>query len=271
MTTASTVTIHNAQAIPFCEVPELWIGEFRRTILNAVTDGCRIISLSGLPRDNGHIKLLAVLANDNNGTLSILSTIVKDAYPALTTECPQAQGFERELAETFGLRPEGHPWLKPRSVSDQRCHTARRNRFLQNQRRRGPRGRCRPDFMPALSNPAIFVFSVTAKRSSIWKSRWAISIAASNAPSSADLTCERFTTWKPPPAIQPPPRLPLTVSLSKRSVMAASHHTHRSCGPSLSNWNDSPIIPAIWARWPATSGICPRHHTAAGFAGIFSI
>jgi Ni,Fe-hydrogenase III large subunit len=113
MTTASTVTIHNTQAIPFREVPELWIGEFRRTILGAVANGCRIVSLSGLSCDAGRVKLLAVLASDNDGTLSILSTVVKNTYPALTPECQQAQGFERELAEEFGIRPEGHPWLKP--------------------------------------------------------------------------------------------------------------------------------------------------------------
>ena len=31
----------------------------------------------------------------------------------MTPECPEAHLFERELAEQFGLRPEGHPWLKP--------------------------------------------------------------------------------------------------------------------------------------------------------------
>jgi Ni,Fe-hydrogenase III large subunit len=38
---------------------------------------------------------------------------VKDAYPALTPDCPQAHLFEREIAEQWGIRPEGHPWLKP--------------------------------------------------------------------------------------------------------------------------------------------------------------
>src|SRR5207245_1202926 len=33
--------------------------------------------------------------------------------PALTLECPQAHWFEREIAEQWGIRPEGHPWLKP--------------------------------------------------------------------------------------------------------------------------------------------------------------
>ena len=34
-------------------------------------------------------------------------------YPSLTPECPQAHLFEREMAEQFGIIPEGHPWFKP--------------------------------------------------------------------------------------------------------------------------------------------------------------
>ncbi|HEV8689943.1 MAG TPA: hypothetical protein VGQ91_06590, partial [Ideonella sp.] len=34
-------------------------------------------------------------------------------YPALTARHPAAQIMERELWEQTGLRPEGHPWLKP--------------------------------------------------------------------------------------------------------------------------------------------------------------
>ena len=35
------------------------------------------------------------------------------SYPSLTAQFPAAQIFERELWEQTGLRPEGHPWLKP--------------------------------------------------------------------------------------------------------------------------------------------------------------
>ena len=35
-----------------------------------------------------------------------------DSYPSLTPLCPQAQAFEREIAEQFGLKPLGHPWMK---------------------------------------------------------------------------------------------------------------------------------------------------------------
>ena len=56
---------------------------------------------------------MAVLADGHTGSLAVSATVVGDAYPALTPECPQAHWFEREIAEQWGVRPEGHPWLKP--------------------------------------------------------------------------------------------------------------------------------------------------------------
>jgi Ni,Fe-hydrogenase III large subunit len=54
-----------------------------------------------------------VLADEQTGTLSAVTTDVRESYPALTPDCPQAHWFEREIAEQWGVRPEGHPWLKP--------------------------------------------------------------------------------------------------------------------------------------------------------------
>jgi Ni,Fe-hydrogenase III large subunit len=48
------------------------------------------------------------------GQLRIARTHLEgDEYPSLTPACPQVHLFERELAEQFGIRPIGHPWLKP--------------------------------------------------------------------------------------------------------------------------------------------------------------
>ncbi len=43
----------------------------------------------------------------------MLSTRMGASCPSLAAECPSLQVFERELYEQFGVRPEGHPWLKP--------------------------------------------------------------------------------------------------------------------------------------------------------------
>ena len=45
--------------------------------------------------------------------LELCRTRVRDRYPALTPDVPQAHWFEREIAEQWGIVPEGHPWLKP--------------------------------------------------------------------------------------------------------------------------------------------------------------
>jgi Ni,Fe-hydrogenase III large subunit len=55
-----------------------------------------------------------VLADTSRGLLRLASTTLEaDHFPSLTPVCPQVHLFEREIAEQFGVRPEGHPWFKP--------------------------------------------------------------------------------------------------------------------------------------------------------------
>jgi Ni,Fe-hydrogenase III large subunit len=62
----------------------------------------------------GGTDLWAVLADDLRTGLRLLRTHIDvDALPSLTPRCPQVHLFEREIAEQFGLRFEGHPWFKP--------------------------------------------------------------------------------------------------------------------------------------------------------------
>ncbi len=100
------------EAAPRREVPEVSLPEFRQALLDAVSAGGRLSALFGRP-DADRVRLLAVLADPEAGTLSLLETVVGDRYPALTPDLPQAHLFEREIAEQWGVVPEGHPWLKP--------------------------------------------------------------------------------------------------------------------------------------------------------------
>lgn len=109
----NTVTLRNGQAVPLAQVPHLAITAFLACIWEKVRGGNRIAALFGVPADNAMTKLYAVLADDAVGTLSCLSATVGDRYPSLTPDCPQAHWFEREIAEQWGIIPEGHPWLKP--------------------------------------------------------------------------------------------------------------------------------------------------------------
>jgi Ni,Fe-hydrogenase III large subunit len=113
MTTATSLSIRPSEPAPLREIPLLTMGEFRQTVLSGVVEGGRLAALFGRPFDRDAVQLIAVLAYGNTGTLSVSSTVVKDAYPALTPECSQAHWFEREIAEQWGIQPEGHPWLKP--------------------------------------------------------------------------------------------------------------------------------------------------------------
>jgi Ni,Fe-hydrogenase III large subunit len=113
MATATTLPLTPGQAVRRADIPRLPIEQFRRTILDRVAAGDRIAALFGYPHEPSDVRLLAVLARDEQGTLAVLSTDVGESYPALTPDCPQAHWFEREIAEQWGVVPRGHPWLKP--------------------------------------------------------------------------------------------------------------------------------------------------------------
>jgi Ni,Fe-hydrogenase III large subunit len=104
--------LRNGRTLPLNDVPDLSVGDFRQTIVERVRRGRRISSLFGMP-DGDQTMLIAVLTNGAQGMLELCRTRVGDAYPALTPEVPQAHWFEREIAEQWGVVPQGHPWLKP--------------------------------------------------------------------------------------------------------------------------------------------------------------
>jgi Ni,Fe-hydrogenase III large subunit len=111
--TAGTLVVANASARPLGEVPWRDPGAFQQHVVDATRRGHRVAALVGYPRDRG-LAVLAVLADDDAGTLELLRTELEGPeLPALTPRCPQVHLFERELAEQWGVVPVGHPWLKP--------------------------------------------------------------------------------------------------------------------------------------------------------------
>ncbi len=89
------------------------IERFRRAVLDGVASGGRVLALFGLPGASG-TGLCAILGRDRDGRLAVaVSEPPRESYRALTPDCPQVHLFEREIAERWGLIPEGHPWLKP--------------------------------------------------------------------------------------------------------------------------------------------------------------
>ena len=125
MSLPSFKTLRNCQTIAIDDVPLVFTTAFRTAIITSVESGSRICAFFGVPQDRlssqilnkqlaqSVVRLFAVLANDHEGTLLIISTNIHGSYAALTPDCPQAHWFEREIFEQWGIIPEGHPWLKP--------------------------------------------------------------------------------------------------------------------------------------------------------------
>ncbi len=84
---------------------------FRHRVVQTCRQGGRIVSLFVTATEQGPLEI-AVLAT-TGGELESLSTILSKSNPSLTSECPQAHLFEREIAEETGLEFLEHPGLKP--------------------------------------------------------------------------------------------------------------------------------------------------------------
>ena len=107
------LVLHNGGSAPRSAIPRAALADFQAAIAGSVADGRRVAALFGHPLAGG-VELVVVLANDDEGQLELARTLVAgDSFPSLTPAVPQVHLFEREIAEQWGLRPEGHPWLKP--------------------------------------------------------------------------------------------------------------------------------------------------------------
>jgi Ni,Fe-hydrogenase III large subunit len=109
------VPLHNGQAMPQARIPSVPFPSFRQAIIEAVANGQRVAALFGdAPASAEGVDLYAVLADSTQALLSVGKTRLDgDRFPSLTPDCPQVHLFEREIAEQYGVRPEGHPWFKP--------------------------------------------------------------------------------------------------------------------------------------------------------------
>lgn len=107
------LTIANGMAVPLAEVPTLGLDAFCEAVIGARARGQRVSALFGAPHAKG-VALYAVLADDDAGLLACAATMVEgDAYPSMTPALHEVHLFEREIAEQWGVVPQGHPWLKP--------------------------------------------------------------------------------------------------------------------------------------------------------------
>ncbi len=113
-----TCYVENGRAIAFAAVPCLAFDEFRRQILEAVSEHWRVCSFFGMQTAKGSgdspqpLRLVAVLASESEKRLAVMTTQVEKSFASFTPACPQLHMFEREIAEQWGVTPVGHPWLR---------------------------------------------------------------------------------------------------------------------------------------------------------------
>ena len=87
-------------------------GIFFETAASRLSAGGRAVAYFALP-DGASSRLVMCVAFDREGRLEVYSTLVRRPFRSLTPSFPQLHLFEREIYEQSGLKPEGHPWLKP--------------------------------------------------------------------------------------------------------------------------------------------------------------
>ncbi len=107
------VLCRNCEPIKLADIPVLKFDDFAEFIVETVRNDDRLIALFAQPSNNSDHLLFAITTSRDDGALRICSARVADRYPSLTPHCTQAHWFEREIAETRGITPIDHPWLKP--------------------------------------------------------------------------------------------------------------------------------------------------------------
>ncbi len=258
---------------------------FARTIVDAVAGGQRVAALFGdAAGSSGEVDLLRRPRRSARGLLHVgQDDAGSDRFPSLTPDCPQVHLFEREIAEQYGVCPEGHPWLKP-----VRFHASYRpghdawgrsageapvigvTDFYRVEGRGDPRGggrarprrhhRAGPFPLPVPRRtglPPGDLARLSASR-------------ASSGPWSAARPSGRSTRWRRVAGDTTVGHATAYCQALEALAGCRFPSAPRCCAASPWSWSGWPTTPATWRRWPATSGSCRPRPTAAGSAATSS-
>jgi Ni,Fe-hydrogenase III large subunit len=114
MASATFLITANREPVDRASIPVISFKEFRKLVIDSVEAGARF---SALPvtheSEDGALRITAVLSRPSSGDILLASCDLPERWQSLTPDCPAAHWFEREIAETYNVKPEGHPWLKP--------------------------------------------------------------------------------------------------------------------------------------------------------------
>ena len=110
------INLKNNGSIPLSSIPELEYDRFLSSnvfeLMTVKQTHC--VNYYGFP-DNGKIKLICCIANDDTHLINVSSTTVVPGkqYASFTAQNLSFERFEREIHENFDIRYHDHPWLKP--------------------------------------------------------------------------------------------------------------------------------------------------------------
>ncbi len=105
--------LYNGRAIACTSIPCLGQDDFLQTMLDLCDHGWRVSAYFGVVEGDA-TALYALLSAPLDGLLGVMKTLCNGpVMPSIARLCPQVQLFEREIAEQYGIRFEGHPWFKP--------------------------------------------------------------------------------------------------------------------------------------------------------------
>ena len=106
--------LKNLQSVSTKEILQISFKDLREQLISAVKNGKRLVQFFG-NQEKDCVRLYVIIADDNATGLYVASAkfTSEKSFDSVSNEIPSAQMFEREFFEQFGIKPEGHPWLKP--------------------------------------------------------------------------------------------------------------------------------------------------------------
>ncbi|HFQ91206.1 MAG TPA: hydrogenase [Desulfobulbus sp.] len=106
---ADFIAVHNGRPVAMAAVPLLDFSSFRERLLELCRFGC-VVQYFALATEQGLCAVAVIRLEDQ---LLAGRALLPQQFPSLTRERPRFHMFEREMAEQYGVLPQGHPWLKP--------------------------------------------------------------------------------------------------------------------------------------------------------------
>ncbi len=101
--------IVNGSAIPRESIPLVPYNVFFKSLSDFVKNEGYVVQFFAYEQEDRY-RLIAVVRNNS---LYVIETEIGTSFQSLTGSVSEKfHMFEREIAEQFGLKPEGHPWLK---------------------------------------------------------------------------------------------------------------------------------------------------------------